>query len=43
MLNDRLSEERGNVIVTAILVLAIMMAIGLAALSRVDGQTQLSR
>jgi Tfp pilus assembly protein PilX len=42
VLNDRLSEERGNVIVTAILVLSIMMAIGLAALSRVDGQTQLS-
>ena len=42
MLIDRLGEERGNVIVTAILVLAIMMAIGLAALSRVDGQTQLS-
>jgi len=36
-------DERGNVIVTAMLVLGIMMALGLAAMSRVDNQTAQSR
>ena len=38
-----LSTERGGVIVTAVLLLAIMMTVGLAALSQVDGQQQESR
>lgn len=38
-----LSSERGGVIVTAVLLLAIMMAVGLAALSQVDSQQQESR
>jgi hypothetical protein len=38
-----LQDERGNVMVTAILVIAIMLSIGVAALARVDGQTAQSR
>jgi Tfp pilus assembly protein PilX len=36
-------DERGNVIVVAMLVLGIMLALGLAAMSRVDTQTAQSR
>ena len=39
----RLEGENGAVMVTAILLIAIMLSIGLAALSRVDGQQQESR
>jgi type II secretory pathway pseudopilin PulG len=38
-----LSSERGGVIVTAVLLLAVMMTVGLAALSQVDGQQRESR
>jgi hypothetical protein len=44
MLNiETLQEERGNGVVTAILIIAIMLSIGAAALARVDGQTTQSR
>jgi hypothetical protein len=44
MLNRNvMQDESGNVIVTAILVLGIMISIGLAAMSQVDGQTAQSR
>lgn len=36
-------EERGNGVVTAVLVIMIMLSIGVAALARVDGQTAQSR
>jgi hypothetical protein len=36
-------EERGNGVVTAVLVIMIMLSIGAAALARVDGQTAQSR
>jgi hypothetical protein len=39
----RLASEGGAVIVTAILLIAIMLSVGLAALARVDGQQQESR
>jgi hypothetical protein len=39
----RLSEERGNVIVTAMLLLAIMMGIGFSVAAQVDTQTGHSR
>jgi hypothetical protein len=38
-----LSSERGNVLVTAILLIAVMLAVGLAAMSTVDTQTEQSR
>jgi Tfp pilus assembly protein PilX len=38
-----LQEERGNGVVTAVLVIMIMLSIGMAALARVDGQTAQSR
>jgi hypothetical protein len=43
MLNETMREEGGNVVVTAVLIIAIMLSIGLAALARVDGQTSQSR
>jgi hypothetical protein len=44
MLNkDLLQGEQGNVVVTAILVMGIMISIGLAAFSQVDTQTSQSR
>jgi hypothetical protein len=39
----RLSEERGNVIVTAMLLLAIMMGVGFSVAAQVDTQTGHSR
>jgi hypothetical protein len=44
MLNIKsIHEERGNGVVTAVLVIMIMLSIGVAALARVDGQTAQSR
>jgi hypothetical protein len=44
VLNKRsLNAERGNVVVTAILLIGLMITIGLAALSQVDTQTSQSR
>jgi type II secretory pathway pseudopilin PulG len=40
---SRLKEERGNVVVIAILLIAIMLAAGLAVMSTVDTQTAQSR
>jgi type II secretory pathway pseudopilin PulG len=40
---DALRQEDGNVLVVAIILIGIMMAIGLATLSRADGQTAQSR
>jgi hypothetical protein len=42
-MKNRLSSERGNVVVTAVLMIAIMLAVGLAALSQVDTQQAQSR
>jgi hypothetical protein len=38
-----LNDERGGVIITAILLIAVMLSIGLAAMSTVDTQTEQSR
>jgi hypothetical protein len=43
MIKKLLSNERGNVMVTSILLLSIMLSLGLAAASRVDTQTSQSR
>ena len=42
-MRKQLSRERGNVMVTAILLLSIMLTIGLAVLSQADSQTSQSR
>jgi len=42
-MNTNLNGERGNVVITAILLLAIMMGLGLAVASQVDTQTTQSR
>ncbi len=42
-MSARLKDERGNLVVTAILVIAVMTGIGLAAMSKVDAQTGQSR
>ena len=42
-MNKLLNDERGNVLVTAILLLAVMMTLGLAVSSQVDTQTRQSR
>jgi hypothetical protein len=39
----RLNGERGNVMVTAILLIAVMLSVGLAAMSTVDTQSEQSR
>jgi len=41
-MNRLMNEERGTVIITAVLTLSIMLAIGLAAMSQVDTQTRQS-
>lgn len=38
-----LSSENGGVVVTAVLLIAVMLAVGLAAMSQVDTQTEQSR
>ena len=43
MLNRTLNDERGNVLVTAMILIGVMLGIGLAALARVDNQTSQSR
>ena len=43
MMKKLLTTERGNVMITAILLLSMMLGLGLAAASRVDTQTQQSR
>jgi hypothetical protein len=43
MKKERLSSERGGVMVTATLLLAVMLSVGLAAFSQVDVQQQESR
>ncbi|HYP47527.1 MAG TPA: hypothetical protein VEQ61_02715 [Thermoleophilaceae bacterium] len=43
MLKLKTRQERGNVLVTAVLLISIMMAMGLAVASRVDTQTAQSR
>ena len=43
MMKKLLTGERGNVMVTSILLLSIMLSLGLAAASRVDTQTSQSR
>jgi len=43
LMKSRFSSERGSVVVTAILLIAIMIAIGVAALAQVDTQTEQSR
>ena len=40
---NKLNEERGSVLVTAILLLAVMMSLGFAVMSSVDTQTRQSR
>jgi len=42
-MRDRLSSERGGVVVTAVLLIAIMLSIGLAAMAQVDTQQDQSR
>jgi hypothetical protein len=42
-MREKLSSERGNVLVTAILLMAVMMSVGLAVASTVDTQTSQSR
>ena len=42
-MRDKLAEERGNVLVTAILLMAIMLSVGIAVASTVDTQTTQSR
>jgi hypothetical protein len=42
-MRTKLAEERGNVLVTAILLMAIMLSVGLAIASTVDTQTKQSR
>ena len=38
-----MSDERGNVMITAILLIAVMLSVGLAAMSTVDTQSEQSR
>ena len=40
---SKLSNERGNIMVTAILLLSVMLSLGLAVASQVDTQTSQSR
>ena len=40
---NKLNEERGSVMVTAILLMAVMMTLGFAVMSSVDTQTRQSR
>jgi hypothetical protein len=42
-MREKLSSERGNVLVTAILLMAVMMSVGIAVASTVDTQTSQSR
>jgi hypothetical protein len=42
-MREKLAEERGNVLVTAILLMAVMLSVGLAVASTVDTQTAQSR
>jgi hypothetical protein len=42
-MRTKLAEERGNVLATAILLMAIMLSVGMAIASTVDTQTQQSR
>ena len=42
-MREKLAEERGNVLVTAILLMAVMLSVGLAVASTVDTQTSQSR
>jgi hypothetical protein len=42
-MKKKLGQERGNVVVTAILLLSIMLSLGFAVASQVDTQTQHSR
>jgi hypothetical protein len=39
----RLQSERGNVVVTAMIMIGVMLSIGLAAMAQVDNQTKQSR
>ena len=43
MMRNRLNKERGNVVVTAMLLISMMMGLGLAVASQVDTQTAQSR
>jgi hypothetical protein len=43
MIRKRLNQERGNVIVTAILLVSVMLGLGLTVASQVDTQTTQSR
>jgi hypothetical protein len=42
-MREKLAEERGNVLVTAILLMSIMLSVGIAVASTVDTQTAQSR
>jgi hypothetical protein len=42
-MREKLAEERGNVLVTAILLMAVMLSVGIAVASTVDTQTSQSR
>ena len=42
-MREKLTEERGNVLVTAILLMSIMLSVGMAVASTVDTQTKQSR
>jgi hypothetical protein len=42
-MRDKLSSERGNVLVTAILLMAIMLSVGMAVAATVDTQTKQAR
>ena len=43
MLRKTMTNERGNVMVTAVLLIAVMLGVGLAAMSTVDTQSEQSR
>jgi len=42
-MRQKLAEERGNVLVTAIMLMAVMLSVGMAVASTVDTQTAQSR
>jgi hypothetical protein len=42
-MREKLAEERGNVLVTAIMLMAVMLSVGMAVASTVDTQTAQSR
>ena len=43
MMNKLRHDERGNVLVTAILLMSVMLSVGIAVASTVDTQTEQSR